>query len=228
MFKLFQLLATRSGMVMSARQNWKYKLQNTNNLQSVNLQNQSICYLLGFKQFLFTDFAVIWPWRCLGLTTAIQRCKKQQLELVADVQRSQLQPFWTSCISSWTNKCKLVKTIASPIASTELVKFYYPLYYPPNWPSVLVALVTNTETRWISVCAEPLSAEARLSISTLVSISTSSCFRIRSSSLHRVWILLSENQLKSIHAPADTDWCRWTVVPPLSGTHVFVISCIQK
>lgn len=65
-------------------------------------------------------------------------------------------------ISSWKNKCKLAMTIAFPGASKEPVQFYHSFSDPSNGSRVLFALITNTGTWWIPVCAETLPPKAKV------------------------------------------------------------------
>lgn len=62
---------------------------------------------------------------------------------------------------------------------------------------------------------EPIStvfvSHAKEVVRNTLSPSLMSYFRTRTNSLQG-WILLSENLLKSVHVPSDTDWRRWTVV----------------
>lgn len=62
---------------------------------------------------------------------------------------------------------------------------------------------------------EPIStvfvSHAKEVVRNTLSPSLMSYFRTRTNSLQG-WILLSENLLKSVHVPSDTDWHRWTVV----------------
>lgn len=163
-----------------------------------------------------------------------------------------MQPFGAKCHLFMKEQ---MQTIAFPDASKEPVLFYHSFSDPSNGSRVLFALITNTETWWIPGCApqgqglrgqrhirdvwartweqtlEPISilfvSYAKEVVRNTPSPSLMPYFRTRTNSLQS-WILLSNNLLKSVHVPSDTDWCRWTAVTALfSGTRAFA-SWIQK
>lgn len=166
-----------------------------------------------------------------------------------------MQPFGANCHLFMKEQ---MQTIAFAGASKEPVQFYPSFSDPSDGSRVLFAhnkywdMVNSSVCRdpapqgqgsrgtslWRDVWArtweqtlEPISilfvSHAKEAFRNTLSPSLMSYFRTRTNSLQS-WILLSENMLKSVLVPSDTDWCRWTAATALfSGTHAFA-SWIQE
>lgn len=123
------------------------RAENTScNTQIISHQSTSKVSMFVICCHLNSFYLQTLPLLGCGSSTAIPRGKKQQLELVAEVQTGQLLPFGANCRLFRKEKMPMGKYHCFSCCFSRASVILHPFSYLPNGSRVLVALVTNPGT----------------------------------------------------------------------------------